>query len=219
MFRYCMLDLDGTVTDSSPGIINSVLYALSRMGIREEDREKLKAFVGPPLSESFGTLYGMGAEEAARAISLYRAYYAPKGIYENAVYEGVPAMLEALRAAGKKVVLVTSKPELFAVRILEHFGLSGLFDGVYGATMDEVTRSEKIDVMRYAMRDLGIRDPGEAVMAGDRKYDVEAANALGIPSVGVLYGYGSREELERAGAAFLAESPEALAGLLLGETG
>lgn len=214
MFKYCLFDLDGTVTDSAPGILNSVLYALEKMGIREEDRGKLYAFVGPPLLESFQSMYGMDPEDAERAVAYYREYFRPKGIYENSVYEGIPELLSSLKKEGRKVVMVTSKPEESASEILSYFGLSGYFDALYGATMDE-SRSKKLDVLRFAVQDLGIRDLREAVMIGDRRYDVEAANALGIPSLGVLYGYGSEAELREAGAVYIADTVEDTAALLL----
>lgn len=214
MYRYILFDLDGTLTDPGLGITNSVAYALKKFGITVADRSELYPFIGPPLRESFMERYGLTDAESDDAIAYFREYFRPKGIFENAVYEGIPAMLAGLRAAGRVLVLATSKPEEFAVEILKHFGLYDYFDVVAGARMDE-TRTGKADVVAYAMALAGITDPGEAVMVGDREHDVLGARANGLPTVGVLYGYGSEEELSSAGAAFLARTPADLLNILL----
>ena len=146
----------------------------------------------------------MSDADAKRAVDTYRVYFRDKGIFENAPYPGVPEMLEALRAAGGRLIVATSKPEVFAKRIAEHFGFARSLDGVYGADM-EGKRSSKIDVIRYAIREQGIT-PSGAVMVGDRKYDIVGAHEAGLADIGVLYGYGSREELVESGATRLAAS-------------
>lgn len=210
-YQTILFDLDGTLTDSEPGIVNSVLYALRRFGM-DAPRESLRAFIGPPLYDSFRGVMGMGDADARRAVEVYREYFREKGIFENAPYPGVPGMLRRLKGAGKTLVVATSKPEIFARRIADHFGLSASLDAVCGADL-EGGRSAKIDVIRYALSARGV-DPAAAVMVGDRKYDILGAKEAGLDHVGVLYGYGSREELEEAGASRLAASVAELEALL-----
>lgn len=208
-FDTVLFDLDGTLTDPGEGITNSVAYALRKWGIEPPERQALYCFIGPPLVDSFMKYYGFTPENAQRAVEDYREYFRDRGIFENAVYDGVPALLQGLREAGLRVVLATSKPEEFAVTILEHFGLAQWFDAVAGASMDG-SRSKKGDVIAYALARCG----GRAVMVGDRKHDILGAKENGLPSVGVLYGYGSREELLAAGADKLVETPQQLLRLL-----
>jgi len=211
---WVLFDLDGTLTDSSPGILNSVAYALEKMGVEPPPREELFSFIGPPLKGSFQRRFGFDEEQALRAIRYYREYFSAGGLFENAVYPGIPEALERLRGAGKKLCVVTSKPEEFSLRIVEHFGLLPLFEAVCGASMD-ASRTEKAQVLRYALDRLGIA-PEDCLMVGDREHDVLGAKAVsGIPCLGVLWGYGSREELYSAGALALAETPEAMADWIL----
>lgn len=204
-------DLDGTITESGTGITKSVAYALQKQGIVETDQAKLNLFVGPPLLQSFQDYYGFTPEQARKGVEDYREYYAVKGIFENRVYDGVEPMLRTLRDAGRRCVLATAKPEHYAVLILEHFGLDRYFEAVCGATMDE-RRTNKTEVIAYALRKTGVT---QAVMVGDREHDILGAKAYGLASVGVLYGYGSREELEAAGADRIAASPREAAQLIL----
>lgn len=206
-------DLDGTITDPGEGITNSVAYALSKFGIEENDRKKLYPFIGPPLYDSFVNYYGMTHNDANLAIAYYREYFAPIGIFENEVYDGVYDMLGSLKANGKTLVLATSKPEEFARSILEHFDLVKYFDLVFGATMDE-KRNKKDEVIAYALSESGT-DPQNGVMVGDRKYDVCGGRKNGLLTVGVLFGYGSRSELSEAGADHIAESVYELKKILL----
>ena len=205
MFDLILFDLDGTLTESGIGITRSVAHSLRKFGIEERDQAKLDRFVGPPLIDSYMRYYGFSREQAVLAVEYYREYYAVTGIFENRVYDGVETMLKALRDAGKTCILATSKPEHFAVQILDHFGLARYFDCVAGATMDE-KRTNKADVIAYALEKAG--HSGPTVMVGDRRHDIEGAKAHGLPAIGVLYGYGSREELETAGAAYIAETAE-----------
>ena len=198
-----LFDLDGTITESGIGITRSVAYALKKHGIVETDQSKLDRFIGPPLIDSFMRYYGFSHGQAVKAVEDYREYYAVTGIFENRVYDGVVPMLEKLKQAGHTCVLATSKPEDYAVQILEHFGLDGYFTHVCGATMDE-KRTDKGEVIAYALETAGVT---EAVMVGDRSHDILGAKSNGLVSVGVLYGYGSREELEAAGADHIAETP------------
>lgn len=216
MYQTIFFDLDGTLTDSGPGITNSVAYALKKWKIEVEDHRALNVFVGPPLAESFAKYYGFTPEECKKAIEYYREYYTDKGMFENSVYPGIEELLAHLKNTGRKVVVATSKPEVFAVQILEHFHLAQYFDRIAGASMDE-NRVEKADVLRYAI-EAGGYDLSEAVMVGDRENDVRGARENHLPCMGVRYGYGSREELEEAGAAAIAENVEELKKYLDAET-
>ena len=204
MFNTVLFDLDGTLTDPAEGITNSVAYALGRYGITVEDKRSLNCFIGPPLNDSFMKYYGFTAEKAMEAIWVYREYFRDRGIFENEVYEGVNELLGKIRASDRKIVLATSKPEEFAVRILEHFDLMKYFDVVAGASMYE-KRNKKGDVIKYAMEKGGFSSEN-AVMIGDREHDIYGAKENGLPSIGVLYGYGDREEHVNAGADFIAET-------------
>lgn len=207
MYKYILFDLDGTLTDPGLGITNAVMYALKKFNIEVPDRSELYKFIGPPLLESFEKYYGMTPEQRQMALQYYREYFKPYGLYENTVYDGVGEVLAALKVQGKKLILATSKPEPFAVEILRHFGLDKYFDFVAGATMDE-TRNKKADVIAYALENCGITDLSAAVMVGDREHDVLGAKQNGLDCVGVLFGYGDREELSAAGAAYIAEKVE-----------
>lgn len=204
MKEFFFFDLDGTLTDPALGITNSIIYALKKRGIEERDREKLYPFIGPPLVDSFQKYYGFSREEGYEATRDFQEYFSRRGLFENRVYDGIPAFLSRLSHTGAKIVLATSKPEEFALRILDHFDLRQYFFAVCGATMDEKTRSEKRDVIAYALAVTGA-DPKRSVMIGDREYDILGAREFGLESIGVLYGYGSREELSRAGADVLCE--------------
>lgn len=202
---FLFFDLDGTLTDSAPGIFRSARYALSHFDITIGD-EILKKFVGPPLMESFRKLCGLNAEDSTEAIRLYREYFAVKGMFENNVYDGVFEMLDNLRRAGKILAVATSKPEIYAKQILDHFGLAKYFSFIAGAELDHVHMT-KADVLRKAVQGTGLTDMSRGLMIGDRMHDVEGAHALSMETLGVLYGYGSREELMEAGAIGVAEFP------------
>ncbi len=205
MYNTIFFDLDGTLTDPGIGITNSVAYALSKWNITINDRSELYKFIGPPLMDSFATYYGFSNEQCQSALGFYREYFRDRGIFENRVYDGIPELLSTLKKKGKRIVLATSKPEEFAVTILKHFDLYRYFDFVAGASMDE-TRNKKPDVISYALENLGFPDTKEILMVGDREYDVLGAAQFKIDSVGVLYGYGNREELQNAGATYIADN-------------
>ena len=204
MYDVILFDLDGTLTDPGEGITNSVAYALRKFGIEVPDRRALYKFIGPPLYESFMKYYGFDRAGGLAAVEAYREYYRDRGIWENRVYDGIPALLAELKAAGKTLVLGTSKPEEFAERILEHFALRQYFDFVAGSTMDSA-RVAKADVLKYALESLHIAPSERVVM-----------EAVGLACVGVLFGYGDRPELERAGAAEIAADVPQLRKILLG---
>ena len=206
-YRYCLFDLDGTLTDPGVGITDSVMYALKKFDIDVKDRSELYPFIGPPLDYSFKTYFGFTDEQAVLAIKYYREFFSTKGLYENEVYEGIPGMLEELNKRGVTVALATSKPYEFSVEILRHFGLSGYFDHVGAATMDGRI-SKKEDVISNLLGQLNYEDKASALMVGDRYHDIEGAKANGLHSAGVLWGYGTEEELKKAGAEYLFARPE-----------
>lgn len=213
--QVILFDLDGTLTDPAIGITNGARKGLERFGIQEPDHTKLYKFIGPPLLESFQVFYGMTPEQAQEAVRAYREYYGVTGLFENKVYDGIPELLRDLRAAGKTLAVATSKPEAFSVRILERFGLAQYFHHIGGASFDS-SRSSKSAVVAYSLGLCGNPAPETVVMVGDRKHDVEGAKNNGLQSIGVLYGYGGRPELEKAGADVIAESVERLRKILLG---
>ena len=206
-YRYCLFDLDGTLTDPGIGITDSVMYALKKFDIDVKDRSELYPFIGPPLDYSFKTYFGFTEEQAVLAIKYYREFFSTKGLYENEVYEGIPGMLEELKKRGVTVALATSKPYEFSVEILRHFCLSGYFDHVGAATMDGRI-SKKEDVISNLLGQLNYEDKASVLMVGDRYHDIEGAKANGLHSAGVLWGYGTEEELQKAGAEYLFAKPD-----------
>lgn len=208
-YRYLLFDLDGTLTDPALGITKSVQYALRHFGIDEPDLTKLQKFIGPPLLNSFMEFYGLSSEQSRVALAKYREYYAVTGIYENEVYGGIETLLREARRAGYRVIMATSKPEMYACRLMQHFGLTEHFTCIAGSDMAE-NRADKTAVIRRAIALEGIADLSEAVMIGDRRFDVESGNALGMHTVGVLYGYGDEAELTAAAANVITETPDAL---------
>lgn len=214
-YKYILFDLDGTITESGPGIMNSVEYALGKMNREVGDRGTLKNFIGPPLTDSMEKYYGMSEEEALLGVKYYREYYAVKGIFENSVYEGLAETLEALKEEGYVLAVATSKPEEYAKRIADKFDFAKYFVGIYGATMDG-SLIRKADVIRYALDDLGVskEDYDQVVMVGDRNNDIFGAKENRLKVIGVLYGYGDLEELQSAGADNIAETPEDIARII-----
>lgn len=215
-YHTVLFDLDGTITDSGPGIINCVKYALKKAGMPDADVSELRAFIGPPLHEQFRDFCGITDDQAEEMVRLYRERYSGTGIFENRVYDGVIPMLEQLKGAGIRILLATSKPEKFAKIIADHFGFEEYFDFIGGANMDG-TRTDKQEVIEYVLESCGVSDRTDLIMVGDRRYDVEGAKKAGLASMGVLYGYGSREEIEAAGPDLIAETPADVTALILQE--
>ena len=205
--KRLFFDLDGTITDPALGITNSVKYALAYYGI-EEKTENLLRFIGPPLSDSFEQFYGFSHEQALEAVAKYREYFSTRGLFENKVYPGMEAFLQDLKNQGFKLYIATSKPEVFAKKIIEHFNLSSYFDEIFGASYDE-SRNKKADVIAYGLEKLHITSD-EVLMIGDRLHDIDGAHAHQIKAIGVLYGYGSFEEMKEHQADFVVENLEQL---------
>lgn len=214
MYKYVLFDLDGTLTNPAEGITNSVVYALKKYGIEVEDKRELYKFIGPPLIDSFMEYYGFSKEKAIQAVEYYREYFSVKGLYENKVYEGVKEMLISLKKAGKSLVIASSKPEKFVKEILRFFDLLKYFDFVAGASMDE-KRSSKDAVIAYAMENCSEINGSTAVMVGDRSHDVLGAKVFEIDCIGVTYGFGGREELEKSGAKYFAHTPEEILNFVM----
>lgn len=213
MIKYILFDLDGTITDPEEGIAKSLQYALKHMGVEVEDLTTFKKHIGPPLKEGFMEFWGFNEEKTEEAISWYREYFAEKGMYQNKVYSGIEEVFKVLVANGMKLILATSKAEKFAKLIMEHFGLDQYFADMCGASMDGL-RGKKGDVIRYALDKNNITNPDEVIMVGDRLHDILGAKENGLKSIGVLYGFGSREELENAGADKIAVDLEELKYML-----
>ena len=211
-YKYYLFDLDGTLTDSGIGITNSVMYALEKFDIHVSDRKELYPFIGPPLADSFQKYFGFNEEQALQAVDYYREYFRAGGIFENAVYEGIPELLGELKNRKATVALATSKPYEFTIQILDHFNLHQYFDVVGAATMDGHI-SRKADVIAHLLDELGVKDTSSVLMIGDRDQDVEGAKANGLHSAGVLWGYGSMDELMNAGADYIASVPSDISGL------
>ncbi|WP_019805116.1 HAD family hydrolase, partial [Streptococcus mutans] len=194
MYQTILFDLDGTLTNPALGITNSLAYALEKFNIEVTDKKELYRFIGPPLQDSFENFYHFSKEDSLKAVDFYRDYFRHKGLYENEVYQGIPDLLERLKAQGKKRLVATSKPERFARQILKHFELFDYFDLVAGASMDG-SRRLKGDVIAHALTSAQIADPSSAIMIGDRKHDIIGAKENNLDAIGVLYGFGNREEL------------------------
>lgn len=213
-YEFILFDLDGTITDPAIGITNSVMYALKKFNIEVHDRRELYRFIGPPLWYSFEEYYGFPKEDAEKAVDYYREYYKDKGIFENLVYEGFEDLLKSLKASGKTLLVATSKPEVFAKQIMDYFDLSKYFAFIGGASLDS-SRSEKDKVISYVLESCNISDKSKVIMVGDREHDIIGAKKNSIHSIGVLFGYGDIEELEEAGADYIAETVEDIGKIIL----
>lgn len=210
MQNAIFFDLDGTLTDSGPGIMNCAQLALDHFGIPVASREDLRVFVGPPLRQTFAR-FGVPPEKIDEAIQVFRGRYVPIGKFENTPYPGIQELLRDLKAAGYALYVATSKPQVTAIEVLEHFHLAQYFQVICGASLDE-GRETKEDVITYLLSQIG--SPDQVVMVGDTDYDVIGARAHGIDTIGVTWGYGEREAMVAAGAAALAETPQDLHRLL-----
>ena len=209
--KILLFDLDGTLTDSKEGILRCASVALAAFGI-EAEPSSLMGFIGPPLAWSFPHFFHLNEEQTEEAIRIYRKHYAAGGKFENRVYDGVREMLTSLAGMGYRLAVATSKPEGFSCEILSHFDLARYFECISGA--DPTQAGDKESVIRAALSRLGVTDPTDALMIGDRLHDMIGAERVGMRSVGVLWGYGSREELLEAGASAVCETPRDLVTLL-----
>lgn len=219
--RYILFDLDGTLTDSYEGIKNGFVYALNKMGV-EPKPDTFRKCIGPPIIESLRNFYGFSADEADRGTMLFREYYGVTGVYENKVYTDMETVLKTLRAHDKKLMVATAKPEVMAEKVLDHFNLRDYFCFVAGVTNDlssaqnnSLHRSTKKEVISYILRENAIYDPENTVMVGDRASDITAAKSFGLQTIGVSYGYGTRDELAEAGADYIVNEPMELIEIIV----
>ncbi len=214
MWDYLFFDLDGTISDPGPGICSSVVYALEKGGYTAKESDAYQSWIGPPLIPSFMAELGVSEEEALRLIDLYREYFSDRGIYQNSIYPGIPALLRELKAAGRTLLIVTGKPTEFAVRIVEYFGVADCFTKVCGIPMDNEAMTKE-ETLQGALDGLGRPELSRCLMIGDRHHDMEAAHACGMESAFVLYGYGSEQEALDCGAEYTVPTVAALRALLL----
>lgn len=213
MYSLILFDLDGTLTDPKIGITKCVQYALHKLGIEEPDLDKLTHFIGPPLMKNFQQTYGLSEQDAARAVGFYRERFVDVGMYENAVYPGVPEMLAKLRGLGKELVVATSKPTVFSIQILDYFNLSQYFWKIIGSNLDG-SRVEKAEVIEFALSEIGQYDKRSIVMVGDRMHDIVGAARNGLDSVAVTFGYGGTEEIKQAKPTYVVSSVEELMAVI-----
>ena len=212
-YKYLLFDLDGTVADNSEGVCKSFEYALNYYGIKVESLAELSPVIGPPLIDSFMDMYSFSEEKAVEAVAKYRERYADTGIFECLIYPGMDKLFESLTGRGYKIVLATSKPEVFARRILDHFNLSKYFHFIAGAEIGGKI-SKKEDVIRHILDSLNITDVSQCLMIGDRKFDLIGAEHFGMDAMGVLYGFGDLEELSSYPNVGIAETVEDIGRLL-----
>ena len=213
--KYILFDLDGTLTDPFIGITKSVAYALKSQGIEPPQLEKLKPFIGPPLDDSFEKYYHMDHDKAWLAVDKFREYFNETGKFENEVYEGIEEFLQSLKDKGFILFVCTSKPIIFARQIIEHFHLNQYFQGIYGSELDG-TRKDKADVIAYCLKQENI-SAKECIMIGDRQHDIIGAHKNQIPCIGVLYGYGDREEFESYDCDYIAGDLKEVEDIIINE--
>lgn len=215
-YKYVLFDLDGTITEPVMGITNAYMYALEKFNIKVAERSELFKVIGPPLRQSFPEFYHLSEEDTERAVKYYREYYSGRGLEENDIMPGIPETLVSLKQAGCRLYVATSKPEEYAVKILQNLKLDGYFDYIAGASMDG-SRDNKISVMEYLIEKIRLDNPQakirEMIMVGDRHFDVDGAKAFNMDSIGVLFGYGSRQEFEKAGASYIVERAEEITAI------
>ncbi len=213
MYNYILFDLDGTLTDSAPGIINCIKYACDKMQLSYPDEATLNSFVGPPLKDMMQSVFSLSEADAEKMVAFYRERFSEVGLFENSVYPGIYEMLSAVKASGKKTALATSKPLIYAERIMDKFKLTEFFDVLSGSELSGAHVS-KDEVIEIAISKLNA-PKAEALMVGDRSFDLSAASKLGIASVAVTYGYAAPGELEAEHPTFIASSAKELGDIIL----
>jgi len=229
-FDYALFDLDGTLSESGPGITKSVQYALHCLGIEEPDLDNLRSFIGPPLNIEFKRVYGLSSEQVVFAVEKYRERYGTTGMFECEMYPGIPRMLEKCSRQGIVLAVASSKPEPYVISILDHFGITNSFDVIVGSSPDEEMNRAGADqkqfIVRKALDMLRQAGPGtdrdgdfedRCAMVGDRCYDMDGARANHVHAVGAAFGYGSVQELKDAGAEYIAGTVTELTQILCGE--
>lgn len=208
-YKVILFDLDGTISDPKEGITKSVQFALQKMKVAAPDVDQLECFIGPPLQVSFAEHFNFDESQTKKAIDFYRERFKEKGMYENELYSGIPLLLHSLKEKGSTLVVATSKPTVFAEQILRHFEIDHYFDLIVGSNLDG-TRLSKAEIIQYILDAYKQYDREDFIMIGDREHDIEGANHNGIDSIGVMFGYGSYEELQNSKPAYIVESVEGL---------
>lgn len=216
MFDNILFDFDGTIMDTSPGIYDSFDRVIAHYRLAFP-RSQYSRMIGPPLNESFSKILKLPEDEIRNAIKIYRDYYSVEGMYNAEVYPGIVPLMENLRKAGKKIFTATSKPEVFTRKIIEQKNMTHLFDFIGGSDAEEKGRTDKKDVVKYVLETQNIAENKErSILIGDRNYDVFGAHCCGIKCAGILWGFGDRDEFEKAGADWIFETPEELEIFLAG---
>ena len=214
-YDYVIFDFDGTVTDTGEGILKSLQYSFEQMGHEVPDLSDLKKFIGPPIHYSYVTFYGIDESEVEQYIKKYRERYRKIGIYECFVYDGMVETLKALRKNGVKIGIASSKPISLVYDVMEYLKLTEYFDAVVGTQFDDSNHPGKTDLVLQSMEKLGDADKKRTLMVGDRYFDIDGAAGAGVDSVGVTYGYGSREEFIEHGATYIVDSPQEILNIVL----
>lgn len=212
-YEVIIFDLDGTLSNSQEGITKSVQYALEKIGIKEDNLENLKHFIGPPLKDEFMRYYHLDEETAMQAVAFYRERYTPIGIYETSAYLGMEEMLKRLKDAGKYIAMATSKPQPMAEEVTRFLKIEQYFDKIMGAEIVG-SRQSKQSVLEALFEEIEIKDKQKYIMIGDTNFDIIGANAVGIDSIGVSYGFGDKEEMKKLGAITVVDTTTELAELL-----
>ncbi len=213
-FELVLFDFDGTIADSAEGILNCVEYALDKHNIPVGDRSRLNFFIGPPLYTSFNHLYGLEGEQCDEIVETYRERYNTQGVFEFTLYDGIVDLVKELKENGIKVGIASAKPRVFIHRMLEKSGIDNIFDTIEGTDLEN-HNADKTFIIKKAMKNMEIDDNDVVAMVGDRHYDINGAKKADVTSVGVLYGYGTQDELKDAGADYLAGNIEELKKILL----
>ncbi|MDP4197757.1 MAG: HAD family hydrolase [Bacteroidota bacterium] len=213
-YKIILFDLDGTLSDPKIGITKSVQYALEKLGIIENNLDKLESFIGPPLLDSFGEYYGFNEEKAQIAIDFYRERFKQKGMFENVLYPNISPFLKSLKEQQYTLIVATSKPTVFSEKILHYFNIDQYFDGIVGSNLDG-TRTSKTEIIQYIVDKYKGYKLDNFIMVGDRKHDIIGANNVGIDSIGVTYGYGSFEELSQSNPTFIVDSIEEIKDIVM----
>ncbi len=211
--KNILFDLDGTIIEPEEGIVNSVVFALNKLGIDESDKKKLTKFIGPPLIKSFANFYELSDKDANKAVQYYREFFGEKGLYQNFLYDDIKELLEHLQDRGFKLFVATSKPTIYAKKIIKNFNLDKKFEGIIGSNLDN-SRTDKTEVIQYVLNSFDL-NPQETIMIGDRKFDMIGAKNNNLISIGVTYGHGNIEELKKAKADFIVNSCQELQSIFI----
>ena len=213
-YKAVIFDFDGTICDTGEGILKSAKYALDYYNIEAPEYTELTFFIGPPLTDSYSRYFGFDDKKAIDAVMLFREYYSSKGNMQCDIYPGVREFISAVKSAGIRVGIATSKPEFFAKKIAERFGVDRLFECISGASLNSTTQ-DKAESIKSAIKSMNITDLNRCVMIGDRSHDIIGAKKTGLSSIGVLYGFGTRQEFEESGADYIAADFNELKSILL----